>query len=44
MPTATSDLGRSLDAPLAAMDEWAERNWQAVEATRRRWDWLRRQI
>lgn len=29
-----TDLGRSLDAPLAAMAEWSERNWPAVEAAR----------
>jgi DNA-binding HxlR family transcriptional regulator len=37
-----TDLGRSLDAPLAAMDEWTKANWQAVETARRRWDRLRR--
>lgn len=37
-----TDLGRSLNAPLAAMAEWAERNWQAVEASRSHWDQLRR--
>lgn len=38
-----TDLGRSLDVPLAAMAEWADANWPAVEAARRRWDQLRRQ-
>jgi DNA-binding HxlR family transcriptional regulator len=33
-----TDLGRSLDVPLAAMAEWADRNWQAVEAARHHWD------
>ncbi len=37
-----TDLGRSLDAPLAAMAEWADANWQSVEAARRHWDRLRR--
>jgi DNA-binding HxlR family transcriptional regulator len=37
-----TDLGRSLDEPLAAVGEWAARNWQDVEAARRRWDQLRR--
>jgi DNA-binding HxlR family transcriptional regulator len=37
-----TDLGRSLDAPLAAMAEWAGRNWQTVEAARSRWDRLRK--
>jgi DNA-binding HxlR family transcriptional regulator len=36
-----TDLGRSLDGPLAAMAAWAECHWQAVEAARSRWDWLR---
>lgn len=37
-----TDLGRSLDAPLAAMAEWEDCNWQAVEAARHHWDLLRR--
>lgn len=41
-PYELTDLGRSLDVPLAAMAEWADRNWQAVEAARSRWDRLRR--
>jgi DNA-binding HxlR family transcriptional regulator len=36
-----TDLGRSLDEPMAAMSEWADRNWLAVEAARQRWDRLR---
>src|ERR1700677_4293859 len=37
-----TDLGRSLDAPLAAMAQWANQNRQAVEAAHTRWDRLRR--
>ena len=37
-----TDLGRSLDTPLAAMAEWAESNWQSVETARLRWNQLRR--
>ena len=37
-----TDLGRSLDIPLAAMAEWANTNWQSVGAARQRWDRLRR--
>lgn len=33
-----TDLGRSLDAPLAAFDRWVEANWERVEAARRDWD------
>ena len=36
-----TDLGRSLDEPLAAMAEWADANWQAVEAAQQGWDRLR---
>jgi DNA-binding HxlR family transcriptional regulator len=36
-----TDLGRSLDVPLAAMSKWAEDNWQAVETARKRWSQLR---
>jgi DNA-binding HxlR family transcriptional regulator len=36
-----TDLGRSLDEPLAAMAGWADANWQTVEAARSRWDRLR---
>ena len=38
-----TDLGRSLDAPLATMAEWTDRNWQAVEAARHDWNRRRRQ-
>jgi DNA-binding HxlR family transcriptional regulator len=37
-----TDLGRSLDAPLAAMTERAGRNWQTVEAVPSRCDRRRR--
>ena len=33
-----TDLGRSLDEPLAAFDRWVEANWEQVEAARRDWD------
>lgn len=39
-----TELGRSLEAPLAAMAEWAGRNWQSVEEARRRRHRLRRAI
>ena len=38
-----TDLGRSLDLPLAALAEWAEVNWKAVEVAREQWD-ARRQL
>jgi DNA-binding HxlR family transcriptional regulator len=38
-----TDLGGSLDVPLAAMTEWADANWQTVEAARRHWGRLRRE-
>jgi DNA-binding HxlR family transcriptional regulator len=37
-----TDLGRSLDAPLGAIAEWADHHWQAVEAAHTRWNRLRR--
>lgn len=37
-----TDLGRSLDAPLAAITKWTDANWQTVERARTRWDRLRR--
>jgi DNA-binding HxlR family transcriptional regulator len=37
-----TELGRSLDVPLAAMARWTDNNWQSVETARRRWDRLRR--
>ena len=33
-----TDLGRSLDEPLAALDQWANANWPALEEARRRWN------
>ena len=33
-----TDLGRSLDEPLAAFDRWVEANWEQIEAIRRDWD------
>jgi DNA-binding HxlR family transcriptional regulator len=33
-----TDLGESLNAPLAAFDRWVEVNWEHVEVARRRWD------
>jgi DNA-binding HxlR family transcriptional regulator len=33
-----TDLGRTLDEPLAAFDRWVEANWERVEAARRDWD------
>ena len=32
-----TELGRSVDEPLAALERWVERNWSQVEAARRRW-------
>jgi len=32
-----TDLGRSLNEPLAALEGWAATNWSEVEAARRRW-------
>ena len=37
-----TDLGRSLNTPLAAMAEWAGASWQSVETARLRWNQLRR--
>jgi DNA-binding HxlR family transcriptional regulator len=33
-----TDLGRSLDEPLAALGRWSETNWLHVEAARQRWN------
>ena len=33
-----TDLGRSLDEPLAAFGHWVEANWERVEAARGDWD------
>jgi DNA-binding HxlR family transcriptional regulator len=32
-----TDLGRSLDEPLAAVSRWAEVNWSSVETARQGW-------
>jgi DNA-binding HxlR family transcriptional regulator len=37
-----TELGRSLDAPLAVLAQWVDVNWQSVEEARRNWDRLRR--
>ena len=41
MATATlyelTDLGRSLDEPLAALGRWVDANWDLVEASQRDW-------
>jgi DNA-binding HxlR family transcriptional regulator len=33
-----TDLGQSLDEPLAAFDRWVKVNWGHVEVARRQWD------
>ena len=33
-----TDLGRSLEEPLAAFGRWIDDNWSHVEAARRRWN------
>lgn len=38
-----TELGRSLDQPLAALAQWAEVNWKAVEVAQEQWD-MRRQV
>jgi DNA-binding HxlR family transcriptional regulator len=32
-----TDLGRSLEEPLAALERWVEANWDQVEAAQRSW-------
>ncbi len=32
-----TDLGRSLDEPLAALGRWVDANWDQVEAAQRSW-------
>jgi DNA-binding HxlR family transcriptional regulator len=32
-----TELGRSLEEPLAALTRWVDGNWRNVEAARRRW-------
>ncbi len=33
-----TDLGRSLDEPLAVLGQWVEINWHEVERAHQRWD------
>jgi DNA-binding HxlR family transcriptional regulator len=33
-----TDLGRSLDQPLAALERWVDANWPEIEEARRRWN------
>jgi DNA-binding HxlR family transcriptional regulator len=33
-----TDLGRSLDEPLAALDRWTASHWDQVEAARQHWN------
>ncbi len=33
-----TDLGRSLDEPLAALERWVDSNWLGIEEARRRWN------
>jgi DNA-binding HxlR family transcriptional regulator len=33
-----TDLGRSLDVPLAAFERWFDAHWERVEAARQHWD------
>ena len=33
-----TELGRSLDEPLAGIERWVETNWGGVEAARQHWD------
>jgi DNA-binding HxlR family transcriptional regulator len=33
-----TDLGRSLDEPLTALERWSDINWSEIEEARRRWD------
>ena len=33
-----TDLGRSLDEPLAGFDRWVGANWERLESARRNWD------
>jgi DNA-binding HxlR family transcriptional regulator len=32
-----TDLGKSLDEPLAVLERWVDANWHLVEAARRNW-------
>jgi DNA-binding HxlR family transcriptional regulator len=33
-----TDLGRSLDVPLTALERWSDIYWSEIEEARRRWD------
>jgi DNA-binding HxlR family transcriptional regulator len=33
-----TDLGRSLDEPLTALERWVDANWPEIEEARRRWN------
>ena len=33
-----TELGRSLDEPLAALERWVDANWSEIEEARRRWN------
>jgi DNA-binding HxlR family transcriptional regulator len=33
-----TELGRSLDEPLAALERWVDTNWSEIEEARRRWN------
>jgi DNA-binding HxlR family transcriptional regulator len=33
-----TDLGQSLDEPLAALERWVDANWTEIEEARRRWN------
>ena len=33
-----TELGRSLDEPLGALERWSEANWSEIEEARRRWN------
>jgi DNA-binding HxlR family transcriptional regulator len=33
-----TELGRSLDEPLAALERWVDANWPEIEQARRRWN------
>ena len=39
-----TELGRSLDEPLSALERWVDRNWARVEAARRRWSSAQRLV
>ena len=33
-----TELGRSLDEPLAALEQWVDAHWSDIEEARRRWN------